>query len=90
MEIQLHGATAPPPPSEEIIRELLMGTTRPAAQGSIQCFCAVCHSSCEQPRPVQNRLRLNQLFSDTQFSSANSLHSFPKEDVLWETRCSVS
>jgi hypothetical protein len=38
MEIQLHGATAPPPPSEEIVRELLMGTTRPAAQRLIRCF----------------------------------------------------
>jgi hypothetical protein len=36
MEIQLHGATAHPgpAPSEEVVRELLMGTTRPAAQES--------------------------------------------------------
>jgi hypothetical protein len=37
MEIQLHGATAHPclAPSEEVVRELLMGTTRPAAQEPI-------------------------------------------------------
>jgi hypothetical protein len=36
MEIQLHGATAHsrPAPSEEVVRELLMGTARLAAQES--------------------------------------------------------